>query len=291
MKAKKSIFLLLMVVLLISCAEPTIDGKITDNFNQPIPNADVKIEGSSIKTTTNSDGEYSINFIPGNNIKVLFSKQGYMDSEINLNISAKESFPAETVSTYKIPVENGFFIIGENDYINIPKTNVKSKKKKFLRDIRMFNDGGFGWTGPCTFEGYTYFADINEENIPSVNKGDINFVSTFSEKITLVKLRKNNDDYQIAEIHYPTEAKLHRGRGYGYAYYTWNTNSLIFKRNVSKKYYSSSFNFENLLDNNGKGEFSLAEKKLKKGYYAFCKMNSSPKKVIETDFIFAFKVE
>lgn len=288
---KKTLFLVLLSIMVISCGEPTINGKIMDNFNKPISDLEVSIKGTSLKTNTNSNGEYSINFVPGSDIKINFSKENYLNSEITVNIATKDDFPAETVNTYKIPSEKGVFLVGKEDYINIPKVNVKSERVNFLKNIRMSTDGGFAWTGPCTFEGYNYFAELKENDIPTVKSGEINFANTLEKSMTLVNLRKSNNKFRIAKIYYPTKAKFDRGRSYGYAHYTWESNSSIFKRNMRKELDIYSISFENLQKDNNEQKFALAKRKLDKGYYAFCKTSGSSKKAIETEYVLAFKVE
>lgn len=60
-----------------------IKGVIKDDEGFRLPGAPVSIEGTSIKTLTNIDGEYSLKFVNTGNIKITFSYAGFYSKIVN----------------------------------------------------------------------------------------------------------------------------------------------------------------------------------------------------------------
>lgn len=60
-----------------------INGVIKDDEGFRLPGAPVSIEGTSIKTLTNIDGEYSLKFVNTGNIKITFSYAGFYSKIVN----------------------------------------------------------------------------------------------------------------------------------------------------------------------------------------------------------------
>src|SRR5882757_9259445 len=75
-----------------------VSGKITDSRGGPIPFASVFVKNTSIGTSANSDGEYSLK-LPKGNYTLRFSAIGYSDStgehhlsdNQNINIILKQA--------------------------------------------------------------------------------------------------------------------------------------------------------------------------------------------------------
>ena len=66
--------------LTISAQQIRISGKVTDENNLPLPGATISILESGNGTSTNLEGEYSIEIAPGN--KLQFSYIGYVSQTI-----------------------------------------------------------------------------------------------------------------------------------------------------------------------------------------------------------------
>lgn len=83
----RKMLLLLFGVLLLSsqlfAQTKTITGKITDDKGNPIPNASVLVKGSSIGTTSNQDGTYSL-AVPDNARTLVISSVGMAPQEISI---------------------------------------------------------------------------------------------------------------------------------------------------------------------------------------------------------------
>lgn len=77
---------LLTLLLLFTAAmnaQITVTGKVTDS-DGPVPGANVIIKGTNNGTTTNFDGEYTINNVSSNSV-VVFSFLGYKTKEVPVN--------------------------------------------------------------------------------------------------------------------------------------------------------------------------------------------------------------
>jgi TonB-dependent starch-binding outer membrane protein SusC len=71
-----------MTVAQVTTAQSSVKGKVTDqNTNQPVPNVNVTIKGTTRGTATNNEGAYSIALQGGDSVLV-FSSSGYTLQEI-----------------------------------------------------------------------------------------------------------------------------------------------------------------------------------------------------------------
>ena len=75
----KPIIISLLFILSISASGQTglIKGRIQDNQDNPIPNANISIDKTSFGGTTNAAGNYLIKKIPAGNYKIIFSAVGF----------------------------------------------------------------------------------------------------------------------------------------------------------------------------------------------------------------------
>ena len=105
------VFLLIVATLLSGCGkDERIEGKVQDIFGNPLKDVNVKIKTSTFSSITDESGSYSLDYVPGS-MKLLFSKDGYTTRSLDLNIQQKTYFPAETLTLYPIPQENGIFYV------------------------------------------------------------------------------------------------------------------------------------------------------------------------------------
>ena len=90
---KKILFITLLALTQITVAQDkgTIKGLLTDKEtnNEPLPFANVFIKGTTIGTTTDFDGNYSLSVPTGNQI-VIFSFLGYKTIEKSIIIKKEE---------------------------------------------------------------------------------------------------------------------------------------------------------------------------------------------------------
>jgi len=103
---------LLLASLFVGCGKPIVTGNVSDVFGTPLASAAVTVEGTSFSTTTNNDGHYSIQFVPGQfNLRI--KKDGYTSSTVPFSVAEPTTVPAATVILYPRPTEPGIYYIGK----------------------------------------------------------------------------------------------------------------------------------------------------------------------------------
>jgi TonB-dependent starch-binding outer membrane protein SusC len=76
-------FVFLLCIMQVFAQERTVTGKVTDESGAPIPNASVIVKGTSIGTTTKTDGSFSIS-VPSTGKVLIFSSIGMTSMEVNI---------------------------------------------------------------------------------------------------------------------------------------------------------------------------------------------------------------
>ena len=84
--AKCFMFTLLVFLSLTSFSQNTfkVSGKVSDETGKPVSGATVQVKGTTIATTTNSDGYFVIN-TPSATSKLVITSIGFLDQEIDLD--------------------------------------------------------------------------------------------------------------------------------------------------------------------------------------------------------------
>src|SRR5690349_14070802 len=79
------VFMFLLVTIpAVFAQKRTVSGKISDANGKPLPFVNVTVKGTSVGTTSNSDGVYSISVPQGSNTLV-FSFIGYKVNEVDIS--------------------------------------------------------------------------------------------------------------------------------------------------------------------------------------------------------------
>ena len=81
-----------------------IKGIVKDCAGKPIEGVQVKIKHSKYSDSTNREGKYSVEYVPGA-FTVLYTKTGYCNYQLDLNLTSKSEFPIEDVILLTHPVE------------------------------------------------------------------------------------------------------------------------------------------------------------------------------------------
>jgi len=105
---KKLIYRITLLIILfkpiIAVSLEGIYGKVYDSCdNNPLSNVNITIAGSSFKDSTNENGDYDIDYVPGS-IKLQYSKIGYLPYILKLDIAQKLPYPAQDVRLLKLPI-------------------------------------------------------------------------------------------------------------------------------------------------------------------------------------------
>lgn len=96
-----------------------IEGIVKDNFSDPVQDVTVKVEGTTFQTTTNGDGKYSVEYIPGA-ITISYLKPNYTPANRQLSVVVKDRVPAEEVILTKLPPGNGIYLLDGKNLIPLP---------------------------------------------------------------------------------------------------------------------------------------------------------------------------
>jgi hypothetical protein len=118
---------LAMILLLSACGKPKVEGNVTDAFGKPLEGASVTVEGTSFSTTTGDDGDYAIQFVPGQ-FKVKVKKDGYTTATVPFTVAESTNVPAATVELFPRPTEPGIYYIGKDKLEPLPSSRLRREE-------------------------------------------------------------------------------------------------------------------------------------------------------------------
>ena len=233
--------MLLLLVVTSSCNRTRIEGRVLNGFGKPVKDATVKVEGTQFVTTTNSDGEYSVGYVPGN-IKVSITKDGFTDTSFSVNIATEAKYPAATVIVYEVPKEHGIYLMQNEQYKPFSKGSVR--KQNYTRG---------DWLGMSQSD--VYFVNFDENNITSIKQQDstFSFLDCDPRPIALFKIATNTKGNIIL-------TRSTGGGGAGFMMGDYNDNALF----VNEKFQHFK---------KGENNITLRLAKLDEGLYAFAQYN------------------
>lgn len=122
---KRIIVLLLPLAILFLAFRPvgshTVSGTIVDDKGQPLPNVSIVVKGTSLGTSSRSDGKFSITVADKNKAVLVISAVGMVTQEIKVNGRSEITITltASNVMTQEVVVTTG-----------IPKKNIGTRKMK-----------------------------------------------------------------------------------------------------------------------------------------------------------------
>ncbi|MDN5217411.1 TonB-dependent receptor [Fulvivirgaceae bacterium BMA12] len=70
--------------LLVEVLEKTISGKVTDEYNEPLPGVNIVVKGTGLGTISDSNGDYTLN-VADDATTIIFSFVGYLSEEVEIN--------------------------------------------------------------------------------------------------------------------------------------------------------------------------------------------------------------
>lgn len=106
---KSSVLIALVMVLgLFACKReappPVIEGRIINNFGQPVPNAAISIRDTAFRVTTNAQGVFAIRFVPGTFTLHIEAPQ-HTSFTRELQVAQPVNYPLGTKMLFHIPDE------------------------------------------------------------------------------------------------------------------------------------------------------------------------------------------
>jgi hypothetical protein len=159
---------------------PVLVGKLFDCFGRPLEGVSVAVVNSKFATSTDSQGNYTLGYVPGA-IQLSYSKQGYYDGDVSLQIAAPATYPVQDVCLYKLLPSKGIFFVGKNDYVqsfsSIQSKEVQNKATANRGTLGNFMDQNFG-----SGRQFQYFVAGRPVSIPASGK-DLKFVINTPEVI------------------------------------------------------------------------------------------------------------
>ncbi|MFD2563320.1 TonB-dependent receptor [Aquimarina rubra] len=87
---KKIAFIVTLLVCVISNAQTTINGRVVDDFNQPIPGANISLKGEAIGTVTDFDGFFTLKVTKELPVTITGSSIGFESSSIEVTSATQE---------------------------------------------------------------------------------------------------------------------------------------------------------------------------------------------------------
>ena len=158
----KAIYRNLLIVLTLfmggaalSYAQPSVRGKVTDEFGQPLPGVAVMVPGTTNGTMTDEDGNYSLSGVKKGDV-LLFTSLGLGDQTFNcdgslstLNVTMKEdaNFIEETIVVgygvqKKSSMTSAVSAMKGDELLKAPATNVSQLIAGKLSGVSSVQESG-----------------------------------------------------------------------------------------------------------------------------------------------------
>ncbi|WP_299243643.1 TonB-dependent receptor [uncultured Aquimarina sp.] len=87
---KKITFIVTLLLCVISNAQTTINGRVVDDFDQPIPGANISLKGEGIGTVTDFDGLFSLTVTKKPPFTITASSIGYESNSVEVTSTSEE---------------------------------------------------------------------------------------------------------------------------------------------------------------------------------------------------------
>lgn len=166
----------------------SIRGKVVDDANAPLPGVNILLKGTTIGTTTDADGSYSLN-VPDRNGVLIFSFIGYLSQEVSidnrtsLDITLKTdmvSLSEVVITGYgaqsKRDITGSVATIDSKQLLSTPATNLGQAMQGKVAGVTIGNENSPGGGVMVRIRG---FGTINDNSPLYVidgmpTKGDLN---------------------------------------------------------------------------------------------------------------------
>lgn len=127
---------LLTLSLFLSSCKKTINGTITDNFNQPVENARVYILNTAFEDLSNSNGKFNLDYAPGM-IDFRIKKDGYYNISRPIQINEHSNYPLGDILMIRYPEYMGLYFKADTNYIQIPEITLELKSTSKQESYRL----------------------------------------------------------------------------------------------------------------------------------------------------------
>ena len=113
----------------------TISGMVRDEKSNPVPFATIYVKNTTMGTSANSEGEYSLQIKPGQ-YEVLFKAVGYRQESRKLDIKASQVVNV-TLTTENYQLKDVTIFSGEDPAYSIIRKAVK-RRKTYLNEVKAY---------------------------------------------------------------------------------------------------------------------------------------------------------
>lgn len=201
--------LMMLVVSTINAQDRVIQGLITDELKNPIPGANIAVEGTSIGTLSDVDGEFSLK-VPAANSVLTISFIGYKSQEVTtegltfVNVVLKEKteeLDNIVVIGYgqqkKSDLTGAVATVSSEQLNKTPSTNALQAMQGKAAGVQIFSAGGMPGKAPIVrirginsitktneytgVSGPIYIIDGIPGNISNINQNDIEHIEVLKD--------------------------------------------------------------------------------------------------------------
>jgi hypothetical protein len=137
-----------LVLVLVACtAEPRIEGRVLDIWDNPVEGATVVMEGVPERPLTDSSGRFSLPAVTGPH-KIKAGREGFIQEHQDVDLAEGAPPPKDVLfRLYPKPEEAGFYVIGNDAYVRVEPQAVL----QFGSDLQVIH--GVHEVGETTIEG------------------------------------------------------------------------------------------------------------------------------------------
>ena len=162
-----------------------ISGMVNDNWGKPLPSARISIANSSFSATSDGDGLFSIEYVPGA-LSLLITADGHTSRTVDLNLQQASSYPLDPTVLYLVPESRGFFYVGDDGYYPLVQVSVaKSESSRgFMENVIRYSIAASGGSE------FTQEVDLLGDKFMSV-EGDVQVINNGMSGYKLYSLSQN----------------------------------------------------------------------------------------------------
>lgn len=153
------VWVLTIAACLVGCSNEEMHGKVLDVFGNPVENASVSVTGTEFKTESDKNGQFSLDYAPGNNIVVTVRKDNYLPSAITRSITKKMDIELSPFVLFN-QCENGLFL-----HANKQRKAFDTLNKRGVDLTKNEDRNGMMFIQQETYS--TVMADFNEIGLPA----------------------------------------------------------------------------------------------------------------------------
>jgi len=182
-----------------------IEGKVVDSSGQPIVGVTVTVKGTSKSTTTNSQGEFSIE-VPNENATILFSSLGYVKKEVLANATKLVTMEAADDEIEEVVVvgfgtqrkkdlTGAISHVGKEAFENRPVANIGQALQGLVPNLNIsFSNGAPNTTPGFNLRGGTSMAFNNNTQVfEAVNGNPLVIIDGVESSTTALNQLNPND--------------------------------------------------------------------------------------------------